>query len=113
MEQTFTKLSQLKTPNEFRAYLREIGADFDLVDEARLGADSAFATPYEYRSKITGKTRIFRNRWALLPMEGWDCESNGAPSELARRRWLRNAESGASAVTVIAAPSLPKASSSS
>lgn len=96
MEQTFTKLSQLKTPNEFRAYLREIGADFDLVDEARLGADSAFATPYEYRSKITGKTRIFRNRWALLPMEGWDCESNGAPSELARRRWLRNAESGAS-----------------
>ncbi len=92
----FKKIATFKSSEEFRAYLKEIGADFDLVDSARSGEDSAFATPYEYTSKITGKKRTFMNRWALLPMEGWDCLPNGAPSESARRRWLRNAESGAS-----------------
>ena len=95
MPQPFKKLSQLKSTREFRDYLREIGADFDLADEPQSGVESAFARPYEYVGKITGARRVFQNRWALLPMEGWDCEPNGAPSELARRRWLRNAESGA------------------
>lgn len=93
---TFKKIATFKSSTEFRSYLKEIGADFDLIDNARSGADSAFATPYDYTSKITGKTRRFMNRWAILPMEGWDCLSDGAPSEMARRRWLRNAESGCS-----------------
>lgn len=92
----FKKLSTFKSSQEFRAYLKEIGAKFDLADSARSDAESAFAKPYEYVSKITGKKRVFMNRWAILPMEGWDCLPNGAPSEPARRRWLRNAESGAS-----------------
>ncbi len=91
----FKKLGAIKSASEFRAYLRELGADFDLVDAPRFGADSAFVKPCEYVSAITGKGRKLANRWALLPMEGWDCLPSGAPSELARRRWLRNAESGA------------------
>jgi 2,4-dienoyl-CoA reductase-like NADH-dependent reductase (Old Yellow Enzyme family) len=35
------------------------------------------------------------NRWAVLPMEGWDAEPDGRPSELVRRRWRRFGESGA------------------
>ena len=35
------------------------------------------------------------NRWAVLPMEGWDAEPDGRPSELVRRRWQRFGESGA------------------
>ena len=92
----FKKLATLKSVGEFREYLRAIGADFDLVDAARVGKESAFSKPYEYESKITGAKRVFPNRWTILPMEGWDCEPNGAPSDLARRRWLRFAESGAS-----------------
>lgn len=92
----FRKLGSFKDVQEFRSYLQTIGADFDLIDEPRAGNDSAFAQPYEYASKITGKKRTFANRWTVLPMEGWDCLPNGAPSDLARRRWLRFAESGAS-----------------
>lgn len=91
----FKKLATFKDAASFRAYLREIGADFDLVDQARTAADSAFTKPCVYESRITGRKVTLPNRWALLPMEGWDCEANGAPSELARRRWLRNATSGA------------------
>jgi NADPH2 dehydrogenase len=35
------------------------------------------------------------NRFAVQPMEGWDGEQDGRPSELTRRRWLRFARSGA------------------
>lgn len=92
----FKKIPTFKSAQEFRTYLKKIGADFDLADEPRVGDDSAFSKPYLYESKITGAKRTFSNRWAILPMEGWDCLPNGAPSELARRRWLRFAESGAS-----------------
>ncbi len=92
----FKKCATFKEPAEFRAYLKRIGADFDLVDAPRIGNFSAFSKPYEYVSKINGKKCVFQNRWALLPMEGWDCLPSGAPGELARRRWLRFAESGAS-----------------
>jgi NADPH2 dehydrogenase len=34
-------------------------------------------------------------RFAAQPMEGWDAEPDGRPSELTRRRWLRMATSGA------------------
>ena len=91
----FRKIATFKSSGEFREYLRGVGAEFDLIDEPRSGADSAFTKPVVYKSKITGKSIQLANRWTLLPMEGWDCEPNGAPSELARRRWLRSAESGA------------------
>ena len=91
----FRKIATFKSASEFRGYLREIGAKFDLVDEPRSGKNSAFCKPCVYTSRITGKSVAIPSRWALLPMEGWDCQPNGAPSELTRRRWLRSAESGA------------------
>ena len=39
--------------------------------------------------------RRLGNRFAILPMEGWDGTRDGRPSELVRRRWLRFARSGA------------------
>lgn len=35
------------------------------------------------------------NRFAILPMEGWDATTEGRPSELLRRRWTRFGSSGA------------------
>ncbi len=35
------------------------------------------------------------NRWCIQPMEGWDGELDGNPSELTRRRWQRFGASGA------------------
>jgi 2,4-dienoyl-CoA reductase-like NADH-dependent reductase (Old Yellow Enzyme family) len=47
------------------------------------------AKPLKYKDKTIG------NRWCILPMEGWDCLSNGAPSEFTERRWTRFGYSGA------------------
>lgn len=91
----FKKIGGFKSVSEFRDYLKKIGAEFDLVDAPRVGEESEFSRSLEYKSGITGRSVRLASRWALLPMEGWDCLPNGAPSELARRRWLRNAESGA------------------
>jgi len=39
--------------------------------------------------------RIAGNRWAVLPMEGWDGSDDGRPTDLVRRRWRRFGQSGA------------------
>ena len=46
----------------------------------------------------TAGTKTSPNRWAVLPMEGWDGEDDGRPSDLVRRRWDRFAASGAGLV---------------
>ncbi len=38
------------------------------------------------------------NRFAILPMEGWDGTTDGRPTELVRRRWRRFGEGGAKLV---------------
>ena len=41
-----------------------------------------------------GATLSSPNRFAVLPMEGWDATTDGRPTELVRRRWRRFASSG-------------------
>ena len=79
-----------KTPADFRAHLRAIGASFDLDDAILPESESPLAQPFRLRSG-----RTIGNRWCVLPMEGWDCLPNGAPSENTRRRWMRFATGGA------------------
>ncbi len=90
MAQKFRKVTEFKTVQDFRAYLAEEGINIGLCDEVPGEGKSALAEGYE----LFG--RRLSNRFAILPMEGWDCEDDGRPSELTRRRWLRFAESGAS-----------------
>lgn len=91
----FRKVASLHGSDEFRTYAQEIGADFDLADELAPGEESFYQRPFDYQSGVSGKTFRIANRWAILPMEGWDCLPNGAPSGTVRRRWLRFGESGA------------------
>ena len=53
------------------------------------GTASPLAQPLEADGLRAG------NRFAILPMEGWDGTADGHPSELTRRRWQRFGESGA------------------
>ncbi len=85
----YRKISSFKSPSEFRAYLAEEKIDIPLVDSLPLDGSAALAQPLQCGSFH------FANRWAILPMEGWDCQKDGNPSELTRRRWLHFAESGA------------------
>ena len=42
--------------------------------------------------------RSVGNRFAILPMEGWDGTEDGRPTELVERRWRRFGSSGAKLV---------------
>ena len=83
------KISSFKTPEEFRSHLRSLGITQELDNAVEATPASPMAREIEVYSRKIG------NRWCILPMEGWDCESDGAPSELTRRRWRNFAISGA------------------
>lgn len=85
----FPKIASLKTPAEFRRRVAELGVDLPVSDSLNPGHFSRLA-----RSAATGLKAI-GNRFAILPMEGWDATSEGKPTDLVRRRWQRFGQSGA------------------
>lgn len=88
MAKTWRKVTEFKTPAEFSAYLRSENFPIGITENIPAGG-GALAAPCSYHGRTIG------NRWAILPMEGWDCELDGRPSDLTRRRWLHFATSGA------------------
>lgn len=85
----YRKVAAFKTVAEFRDYLAGENIDIGLVDSVPTDGSAALAQPIKCLGRTLG------NRWAILPMEGWDCQKDGTPSEFTRRRWLRFATSGA------------------
>jgi len=86
---TFRRVAQLRSYEQFTDYCEAVGASLP-VDAVDLNGDeSPLARPYVYReNQLT-------NRFAILPMEGWDGTADGHPSALTRRRWQRFGRSGA------------------
>jgi len=86
----FVKVAQLKTIERFRERLKELGVSLP-CDEKLLSAEegSPLAAPIQLGTKSVG------NRWCIHPMEGWDANTDGIPTELTIRRWHRFGESGA------------------
>ena len=85
----YPKVTQFPTVEAFREFLKKENLEIGLADKVPAAPDSALSKPIQCYGKKIG------NRWSILPMEGWDCEADGAPSELTKRRWLRFAGSGA------------------
>lgn len=79
----------MKTVDAFRARLRELNLDLPCDDAVLPAPGSPMAQPLDVDGFRIG------NRWVIHPMEGWDAEEDGAPSELVRRRWLNFGRSGA------------------
>ncbi len=90
MPEPYVKIAQLKTVAAFRARLAELGIELP-VDERPLSAaeDSPLGKPLQIGTFNVG------NRWCIHPMEGWDANRDGSPSDLTLRRWRRFGESGA------------------
>lgn len=86
---TTTRVAQLRTYAQFKAYCEAVGANLPIDEFVALGDESPLAQPYVYRG------RQLSNRFAVLPMEGWDGGAEGEPTELTRRRWRRFGQSGA------------------
>ena len=85
----YRRIAQLRTPDDFRKHLQDIGANLEFDDELQVGADAPLSQPMTYKGKTLS------NRFAVLPMEGWDGSSDGHPTDLVRRRWRHFGQSGA------------------
>ena len=85
----FPRVAALKTVDAFRARLNELGTPLDCDDEILAAPESPLAVPLDVDGFTVG------NRFVIHPMEGWDAETDGAPSDLVRRRWLNFGRSGA------------------
>lgn len=86
---TIRRVAQLRSFQQFTDYCESAGASLPVDEVALVGDESPLARPYLYRE------RTLTNRFAILPMEGWDGTSAGHPSDLTRRRWQRFGSSGA------------------
>lgn len=86
---TFPRIAALKTAAAFRAHLDASGIDLPFDDTLVTGSASPLARP------LTTDGVTIGNRFAILPMEGWDGTTDGEPSEATERRWRHFGLSGA------------------
>ena len=85
----FPTVASLKTVDKFRDRLRELNLSIDAEDEILAGESSPLAKGIETKCGQVG------NRFAILPMEGWDGTTDGKPTDLTIRRWKNFGASGA------------------
>ena len=90
---SYPRVATFRSARALADHLNHLGWSLPFDDSILAAAASPLAQPLEI-SCASGRKRI-GNRFAVQPMEGWDGESDGRPSELTRRRWLRFGRSGA------------------
>ncbi len=89
---SYPRVASLKTAAAFRDRLSALGLDLPFDEVVETGPDAPLARPFRRPSGVIG------NRFAVLPMEGWDGTADGRPTELVRRRWRNFGRSGAKLV---------------
>jgi 2,4-dienoyl-CoA reductase-like NADH-dependent reductase (Old Yellow Enzyme family) len=89
----FPQVKSIGTPEALRAYLAEQGIDVPLDTTVAPAPDGPLAKPIQIGSLLAAD-----NRFAILPMEGWDGTTSGMPTPDLERRWLRFGASGAGLV---------------
>jgi 2,4-dienoyl-CoA reductase-like NADH-dependent reductase (Old Yellow Enzyme family) len=88
----YQKIKAHPTAAAFRAHARELGVEVPCDDAILAGDASPLAQPLTVGRFTVG------NRFAVQPMEGWDGEADGSPSENTLRRWRHFGASGAKLV---------------
>jgi 2,4-dienoyl-CoA reductase-like NADH-dependent reductase (Old Yellow Enzyme family) len=91
----WTQVKKLDTVDAFRDHCASIGVEIPIDDAVDAGG--ALARPVAIRDASAG-TVTAPNRFAVLPMEGWDGTTDGRPTDLVRRRWQRFGTSGCALV---------------
>jgi 2,4-dienoyl-CoA reductase-like NADH-dependent reductase (Old Yellow Enzyme family) len=94
MRSRITQVRKLSDADQFQAHLASIGADVGFDATVDSGPESPLAQPISVTMGSSG-SRTIGNRFAILPMEGWDGTIDGRPTELVTRRWHRFGASGA------------------
>ncbi len=85
----FPKIASFRTAADFRRRIADLGLGLPVADDVPPGP---FAAPAR---ATDGVCKAIGNRFAILPMEGWDATPAGRPTDLVRRRWQRFGQSGA------------------
>jgi NADPH2 dehydrogenase len=88
----YPRIASFKTPDAFLQHARQLGIELPFDRSLEGGAASPLAQPVEADGLRAG------NRFAILPMEGWDGTLDGRPTDLTRRRWRHFGESGAKVI---------------
>ena len=91
MSVRWTQVKKLATVDAFVEHCARLGIEIPIdhhVDPAGVLAEAV-----EIGGGAAG-TLTAPNRFAVLPMEGWDGTTDGRPTDLVRRRWQRFAASG-------------------
>lgn len=90
---SFPRVASFKTARSVAEHLAALGFPLPYDEEILAAPSSPLAQPLEI--PWLGKHRRAGNRFAVQPMEGWDGEMDGRPSDLTRRRWVRFGAGGA------------------
>ena len=90
---SYPRIGRFRSAREVAGHLEALGWSLPAQDQILPASLSPLARPLHLLSPE--KARSIGNRFAVQPMEGWDAEPDGRPSDLTRRRWLRMATSGA------------------
>jgi NADPH2 dehydrogenase len=86
----YPQVKKLGTVEALRDRLAELGIEIPV--DADVDPAGVLSTPVDI---VDGAgTLTVPNRFAVLPMEGWDGTTDGRPTDLVRRRWGRFAASG-------------------
>ncbi|MFQ5628216.1 MAG: NADH:flavin oxidoreductase [bacterium] len=86
----YRRIASLKTADEFKAYLKKLDFKLPFADKVDSGDESPLA-----KSAVLKSGFEIGNRFAILPMEGWDGTHDGRPTRETERRWRRFGASGA------------------
>jgi 2,4-dienoyl-CoA reductase-like NADH-dependent reductase (Old Yellow Enzyme family) len=89
---SYPRVAALKTAPQFLARLAELGVALPFDEQLTSGDGSPLAQPAEAGGLAP------RNRFCILPMEGWDGTPDGRPTDLTRRRWGSFGRSGAALI---------------
>ena len=79
------RMASIKTVADLRDHLAMLGVDLPVDDAVEAGPAAPLARPF--RMEGTTGPLAAGNRFAVLPMEGWDGTADGRPTDLTRRRW--------------------------
>jgi NADPH2 dehydrogenase len=86
-----TQVKNLRGFDAFTAHLDRLGLHIPVTGDVE--PDGVLASPVDIVDAYAGSLHA-PNRFAVLPMEGWDAAADGRPTELVRRRWKRFGASG-------------------
>lgn len=83
------RVATLRTHADWVSHCASLGIEIPCDAEMDSGASAPLAQPIAFNDMTIG------NRFAVLPMEGWDGTTDGRPTELVQRRWRNFGRSGA------------------